>query len=149
MTFADGMVLGCECSNPGCDRNQAAADLFAAEMRIPVQLHRTFAEMLGECDPLCRCAQAALNAKFGALHHGAPRRRLLCMVSGARPFQCESFAACILALSFCHQVHCVLLVFVFKHKQIVSRVGPRIQTCMVGCSDLKNLIQKCIFWCFF
>jgi hypothetical protein len=66
MTFADGMVLGCECSNPGCNRNQAAADLFTAEMRIPEQPHRTCAEVLGGCEPLCRCAQAALNAKFGA-----------------------------------------------------------------------------------
>jgi hypothetical protein len=56
MTFADGMVLGCECSNPGCNRKQAAADLFAAEMWIPEQPHRTYAEVLGGCDPLCRCA---------------------------------------------------------------------------------------------
>jgi hypothetical protein len=67
--------------------HQSAADLFAAEMRIPEQPHRTCAEVLGGCEPLCRCAQAALNAKFGAIGTmELPKEGFCAMVSGARLF---------------------------------------------------------------
>ena len=65
ITFADGMVMCCDCSNPGCSRGSADKALFAAEFLMPVQPHRTRDTALGTSAPLCNCANAAICAVFG------------------------------------------------------------------------------------
>jgi hypothetical protein len=133
MTFADGMVLGCECSNPGCYRNQAAADLFAAEMQIPEQPHRTCAEVLGGCDPLCRCAQAALNAKFGAIgtmEH--PKEGFCAWYQEQNPFSASHLLHGFLLCLSVTKLYFVLLLYAVL-TQTNCRVGPCIQKCIFCC----------------
>jgi hypothetical protein len=67
IAFADGECLCCACSNPGCNRSDAAAHLMRGEMQQPEQPHRTCADALQGESALCRCAEAALTACFGAI----------------------------------------------------------------------------------
>lgn len=67
IAFADGAFVCCTCSNPGCNRTDAAAHLMRGEMQQPEQPHRTCADALQGESALCRCAEAALTACFGAI----------------------------------------------------------------------------------
>jgi hypothetical protein len=64
ITFSDGIVLCCVCSNPGCNRSTEIASLFA--WHHPQKHHQTCAEACGGSSALCCCAQVALSANLGA-----------------------------------------------------------------------------------
>lgn len=65
--FSDGPVICSSCHNPGCNRSDNSKDLFDFLHRAADQLHQAQASVLGEHEPLCRCASAVIVSRFGAL----------------------------------------------------------------------------------
>jgi hypothetical protein len=61
ITFKDQVVMCCSCDYPGCDRSEADKDVFASEMQMPDQSHRSRAAALGYCNTLFRCVLKAVQ----------------------------------------------------------------------------------------
>jgi hypothetical protein len=65
MFFSGEVQMVSICSNPGCDRTEAASCMFKVEAQQP---HRgaTYTEVFQDIEPLCRCALALVQTVVGA-----------------------------------------------------------------------------------
>jgi hypothetical protein len=61
MLFKDGPCFCNTCTNHGCERSAEDAETMLAEFQLPEQRFLKYEEALGPLQPLCLCAETALN----------------------------------------------------------------------------------------
>ena len=131
--FADGLQFCNACANPGCNRSTHEEDCFAHELQYPEQPHRDYNEVFGDCEPLCRCAAAAI-AQFwgdtGSYHEATRESSFASWYREQEPF----------SMSLCHVLFCslicndqqpaaeALLRHIQKYTRII-RIAAHLQSC--------------------
>lgn len=124
--FADGPVMCSCCENPGCNRSDTSREVFAYLFQAPDQQHQVQESVLVDHEPLCRCASAVIDARFGTLGTSDEE---VCSDSSFWSFytQAEPYSAPLTCKRFCV---CTLSCFQFDIEMICCCVA-----CCLRASD--------------
>jgi hypothetical protein len=67
MSFGDEECFVSCCSNPGCDCDQDARDIFSQQFDVPECPAFSYEAIFGAASPLCNCALAAITSLWGSV----------------------------------------------------------------------------------